>query len=152
MSVQVSARLAEHLYRLAVGGAAGHRRRPLHLVARVDPAGMHPVVDLLGGLRVDISLANDAAEGCRDMAGRTAETIIKIEMPERGIEIVAPEQAPPPPAEPKAFGVGGGASQELLGFREFVDLLRRLLAVARLLLVGRLLIGVLGKARVGCDQ
>ena len=59
------------------------------------------------------------------MAGRTAETIIEIEMPERGIEIVAPEQAHHPPAEPKAFGVGGGASQELLGFREFVDRCRQ---------------------------
>jgi hypothetical protein len=69
---------------------------------------VYTVVDLLGGLRVDISLANDAAEGCLDMAGRTAETVIKIEMPERGIEIVAPEQAHHPAAEPKAFGLAAG--------------------------------------------
>src|SRR6266436_3089646 len=109
MAVQVSPRPAEHLYSLAVGRAARHRRRPLHL----------------GRRRVDIALANDAAERCLDMTGRTAEAVVKIEMPERGIEIVAPEQAHHPPAEPKALRIGGGASQELLGFGKFVDLLRR---------------------------
>jgi len=151
MSVQIKTRQAEHLYRLAVGGAGRRRRRPLHLVAWVDPAGVHPVVDLLGCLRVDVSLANDAAEGRLDMSGRATEAVVKIEVPERGIEIVAPEQAHHPPAEPKAFRIGGRASQGLLGFGEFVDLLGRFLAVA-LLLVGRLLLGVLGKARFGRDQ
>ena len=44
-------------------------------------------------------------------------------MAEGGIEVVAPEQAHHPAAEPDAFRVGGRTAQELGGLGEFVDLL-----------------------------
>src|SRR5712691_6054883 len=136
MPVQLSADQAEHLYRLTVvltvGRAARRGRGPLHLGARVDPAAVHPAVDLFGRLGIDVSLPNDAAEGRLDVAGRATEAVVKIEMAESRIEIVAPEQADHPPAEPQAFRIGRRTAQKLFGFGELVDFLLRVLAVARL--------------------
>ena len=42
------------------------------------------------------ALPDQAAEGRLDVAGRAAEAVVEIEMPESGVEIVAPEQARPP--------------------------------------------------------
>ena len=50
-------------------------------------------------------MSYQATERRLDMAGRTAETVVKIEMPEGGVEIVAPHQPDHPPAEPDAFRV-----------------------------------------------
>src|SRR5215470_1496040 len=110
-------------------GRRTRRRRPLHLGVRIDPAAVHPAVERVGGLGIDVALPHQATEGRLDVAGWTAEAVVEVEMAEGGVEIVAPEQADDPPAEPDAFRVGGGAAQKLLGFGEFVDLLRRLLAL-----------------------
>src|SRR6202035_2973901 len=91
-------------------------------------------------------MQEEAAEGCLHMAARAAETVVKVEMAESGIEIVAPQQADHPAAEPNAFGISGRTTQRLLRFGKFVDLLRLLggfLAVRRGL-VGRLRLGALG--------
>ena len=44
---------------------------------------------------------------------RAAEAVVEIEMAEGGIEIVAPEQADHPPAEPDAFRIAGGPAEQL---------------------------------------
>src|SRR5215510_6589314 len=130
MSVQLSVRPAEQLYRLAIGGAGRRGGRALRLGAGVDPAAMHPPVEGVGGLGIDIALPDDAAEGRLDVAGRAAEPVVQVEMAEGGIEIVAPEQADHPPAEPDAFRAAGGTAQKLLGLGKFVDLLWRILGLA----------------------
>ena len=83
------------------------------------------------------------------MAARAAEAVVQVEMAEGGIEIVAPQQADHPAAEPDAFGIAGRPPQRLLRFGKFIDLLRllgRLLAVRRGL-IGWLGVGVLGQRR-----
>ena len=106
---------------------------------------MHPPVQALGGLGIDVSLPDQAAEGRLDVAGRAAEPVVEVEMAEGGVEIVAPQQAHHPPAEPDAFRIGGGTAQELGGLGELVDLLLAVLGVARLLaLSAGFWIGALG--------
>jgi len=53
------------------------------------------------------------------MAAGAAETVVKIEMPEGGIEVVQPHQADHPASQPDAFGVAGRAVDGLLGLDEF---------------------------------
>ena len=60
--------------------------------------------------RIDaVSLPNHAAERRLDMAARAAEAVVEIEMPERRIEVVAPEQVDDAAAEPDAFRIAGRA-------------------------------------------
>jgi len=136
---------------LAIGRAAGNRSRSLQLGCRVEPAVMDAAEQGIGGFRIDVSLADDAAKGSLDVAGRAAEAIIKVEMTEGGIEIVSPKKAHRAPAKPQAFGIGGGAAEKLLGFGKFVDLLGRLLGIGRRrwLLLGGLLFGILRQSRIG---
>ena len=89
-------------------------------------------------------MENQAAEARLDMAGRAAETIVKIEMAEGGLDIISPEQAHDPPAEPDALGIAGRASNHTLGFRIFVYLVQ-LILTGRAGFVGRFPIGTLGK-------
>lgn len=49
-----------------------------------------------------------------DVSRRTAETVIEIEMAERGVDIVAPDQADNAPAKPDAFGIARGAADRML--------------------------------------
>ena len=56
------------------------------------------------------------------MAAGAAEPVVQIEVPERGIEVVAPHQADHAPAEPDAFGVSGRAIDGLRRLDEFVGL------------------------------
>jgi len=58
------------------------------------------------------------------MGARAAKTVIKIEMPERGIEIVSPQQADHAAAKPNAFGVASRAAKRALRFGVFVDFIR----------------------------
>ena len=63
-----------------------------------------------------------AAEGRLHMAARAAKPVVKVEVAESGIEIVAPHQADHPAAEPDAFGVAGRAIDGLGGLGKFVGL------------------------------
>src|SRR4030081_226045 len=112
---------------------------------------MHPVGNFIGGLLVRAPLPDDAAERRLNMARRAAEPVVEVEMAERGIEIIAPEQAYHTTAEPEAFGIGGGAPQQLLGLGKFIELLLRILGIAGRSLVRRLLLGALGVGRMGRD-
>ena len=94
-------------------------------------------------------MQEEAAKGRLDMAARAAEAVVKVEMAEGGIEIVAPQQADHPAAEPDAFGIARRTAQRLLRFGEFVDLLRLLgwLLAVRRGLIGRLGVGALRQCR-----
>jgi len=74
-------------------------------------------------LRIDVSLPDQAAESGLDMRTRAAEAVVKVEMPEGRIEVVAPEQANHAAAEPDAFRVAGRPAQGAGSLGDFVDLL-----------------------------
>jgi len=87
------------------------------------------------------------------MAARAAKPVIEVKMAERGIEIVAPQEADNPAAEPDAFGIAGRSVQDVLGLGEFIDFLGLfggVLARRGLLLGGLnlLAIGLLGEMQV----
>src|ERR1700758_1353983 len=98
---------SERLYSLALGRAVGQGRRALRLRIRVHPTAVHPAIEGVGRLGVDVSLAHEAAKGRLDVTGWAAEPVLKIEMAKRGIEIVAPEQAHHSAPQPQAFRIGG---------------------------------------------
>ena len=56
------------------------------------------------------------------MLARAAEPVVEIEMAERGVEVVAPQQADHPAAEPDAFRIAGRSADLARGFGEFVEL------------------------------
>jgi hypothetical protein len=61
---------------------------------------MDSAVKGVGRFWVDASLPNEAAKGRLNVAGRTAEAIVKVEVAKSSIEIVSPQQAYHAPAEP----------------------------------------------------
>jgi len=85
---------------------------------------MDPPVQAVGGLRIDRGgMQNQAPERRLNMATRAAKPVIKVKMTERGIKIVAPQEADDPAAEPDAFGIAGRSVQDPLGLGEFIDFL-----------------------------
>src|SRR5215471_7846105 len=91
---------------------------------------MDPSVKAVGGFGIDrVGVQNQAAERHLDMAARTAEAVIEVEVAKGGIKIVAPEQADDPPAKPHAFRVASGTIECLLGLGKFIDFLGFLGAV-----------------------
>ena len=101
-------------------------------------------------------MENQAAEARLDVARRTPEPIVKIEMAKGRLDIVAPEQAYDPAAEPDALGIAGRTGDHALGFGIFVDLVELVLA-GRAGFIGRFRIGTLGKGResqrdLGCGK
>src|SRR3978361_137685 len=101
------------LWLVGSGGALRRRRRRrrggLRLQRRIDPALMHAGAQALRGLRIDRPLAHDTTEGRLDMSARTPETIVEVDVAERRIEVVAPQQVDDAAAEPDAFGIAGRA-------------------------------------------
>ena len=91
---------------------------------------MDASVEAIGGFGIDhISVQNQAAERHLDMAARTAEAVIEVEVAKGRVQIVAPKQADDTPAEPHAFRVAGRTVQGALRFGKFIDFLRFLGAV-----------------------
>jgi hypothetical protein len=58
------------------------------------------------------------------MAARTAEAFVEIEVAERGIEIIAPEQVDDAASEPDALRIVGRSGDGALGLGEFINFLR----------------------------
>ena len=84
---------------------------------------MDPAVQRFGDLVVDLAAEPDqTAERRLDVAAGAAETIVKIEVAEGGVEVVAPHQADHAAAKPDAFRIAGGAVDRLGRFDEFVRL------------------------------
>jgi hypothetical protein len=109
----------------AGGGGRGRRgcRRGLRLGAGIDPAGMDVAVEGVGNLGIDLPAKTGQATKRRlNVAAGAAETVVQIEMPERGVEIVEPHQADHAAAEPDAFRIAGGAVDDLRGLDEFIGL------------------------------
>ena len=76
---------------------------------------MNPTVQRFLGLGIDIpALPDQAAEGRLDMGARAAEAVVKIEMAECGVEVVAPKQADDAAAKPDAFRIAGRPRQSLV--------------------------------------
>ena len=108
---------------------------------------MDPPVQAVGGLRIDRGgMQNQAPERRLNMAARAAKPVIEVKMAERGIEIVAPQQADHPAAEPDAFGIAGRSAQDALGLGEFIDFLG---LFGGILARRGLLLGGLGVIRLG---
>ena len=82
---------------------------------------MHPAIQAFRGLGVDMALPHQAAESGLDMRARAAEPVVKVEVAEGGIEIVAPQQADHPAAEPDAFRVAGRPGEQARRFGDLVD-------------------------------
>src|SRR5665647_3315955 len=133
------------------GRRRGGSRRLGWRKAGVKPTGMDPAVQRFLGLGIDVSLPDQAAESGLDMGARAAETIVKIEMAEGGVEVVPPQQADHAAAEPDAFRVAGGAGQQPGRFGDLIDLLLAFLGSigGRLLRLRRLAVAALGERRGG---
>src|SRR6185312_7723767 len=95
---------------------------------------------------IDVSLPDKAAESGLNMRAWAAETIVKIEMPEGGVEVVAPEQANHAAAEPDAFRIARRAGQNAGRLGDLIDLFLTFLdrVGSRFLRFGRFTIAALG--------
>lgn len=116
----------------------------------VVQAPWHLVVDLP-------AKTGQAAEGRLDVAARAAESVIEVEVPERGIEVVTPHQAHHAAAEPDAFRIPARSIDGLRRLDEFVGLALVVLGrVGRIGSCGFLILGrggaALGDGASDADQ
>ena len=81
---------------------------------------MHAGTQAFRRLGVDIALPHDAAKSCLNVPARTAEPIVKLQMPESGVEIVTPQEIYHPAAKPHAFWIGRWACEYTRGFCKVV--------------------------------
>jgi hypothetical protein len=82
---------------------------------------MNASVQRFGHLRIDrCAKSGQTAECSLHVAAGAAESVIEIEMPESGVEVVKPHQAYDTAAKPNAFRVTGGTIDGLRGFGEFI--------------------------------
>jgi hypothetical protein len=115
---------------------------------------MNTGLQAVGGFRIDRTLLHHATEGRLDMPAGTAEAVIKVEVPEGGIEIVPPKQMDDAPPEPDAFRITG-RPRDLLGNVGQVVAARRILFRIGLgigLGIGLLLLGLFGLVRIGLTE
>ena len=89
--------------------------------AGVEPAGMHPAIQAVGGFGVDMALPHQTAESGLNMGAWAAKAVVKVEVAEGGVEVVAPQQAHHPAAKPDAFRIARRPAQQARGFRDLVD-------------------------------
>ncbi len=94
-----------------------------------------------------------AAERRLDVATGASESLIEIEVAERGVEIVSPHQPDNTPAKPDAFRVSGGTVDRLRGLHELVGLALAVLGcISRGLLGGRILSAAIAALGDGCPD
>jgi hypothetical protein len=98
------------------------RRRYDRIDVRIDPARVNPPVQRIWSFTIDVPLPDNAAKGHLNVAGWTAEPLVKVKSSEGGIEIVAPQVADHTGSKPKTFGVCGRTAKELLGLDVYVNL------------------------------
>ncbi len=124
-SLRFCSGIALPVRRLLRGRCSCRRRRWRRRLVRINPARLDPAIQAVGGLRIDAALVQDQTAKRRlNMTSRTAKSVIKIEMAERGVDVVAPEQADHAPAKPDAFGVPRRAGNRALDRGVFVGRLR----------------------------
>src|SRR5215470_16544958 len=90
--------LAGRSRRRAVGRRGDDRR-----TAWGQPAGSDPRADALRGFLVDFALTHDAPERLLQVVAGAAEAVVKLELAQGGVEVVAPQQADHATAGPDAF-------------------------------------------------
>ena len=84
---------------------------------------MNVAVERLRYFGIDLRAEpGQAPESRLDVTAGTAKTVIKIEMPKRGVEIVLPHQAHHATAEPDAFRVSGRSVDDLRRLHELIGL------------------------------
>ena len=82
---------------------------------------MDPVVEALLHLVVDLRTEpGQTAERGLDVPTGTTETVVKVEVAKRGVEVVAPHQPNDPPAQPNAFRISSRSIDRLRRFDEFI--------------------------------
>ena len=124
---------------------------------------MNPAVEGFCDFRIDLPAeAGQATERRLDVAAGTAEAVVQIEMPKRGIEIVEPHQEDHAAAEPDAFRVSGRPADGLRRLDKLISFalvvlggLGRLRRVCRPGLAGLVLgvgIAALGEGTSDTDQ
>lgn len=82
---------------------------------------MHAGVERVRGLWIDAALPDHAAESLLQMGGWAAKSVVKVEVAEGGIEVVAPEEAHDPSSEPHAFWITRWTGDLPAGFSELVS-------------------------------
>ncbi len=82
---------------------------------------MYASVEGIRGLRIDAALPDHTAESLLKVGGRTAESVVKVEVAKGGIEVVTPKQADDPPSKPHAFWIARRAGNLPAGFRKLID-------------------------------
>ena len=84
---------------------------------------MDAAVETVRNFRIDQRAEFDqAAERCLDMTAGAAESVVEIEVTERGVEIVAPHQHYDAATKPDAFRIAGRTIDRLSSLDEFVGL------------------------------
>ena len=84
---------------------------------------MNAAAQRVRDLGIDLAAkTGQAAERRLHMTAGTAKTIVQIEVPKRGVEIVEPHQADHAAAEPDAFRVSGRSTDGLGSFQELIGL------------------------------
>jgi hypothetical protein len=82
---------------------------------------VNAAVEGLRHLGVDLGAkTGQAAKGCLNVTTWASKTIVNIQMPERGVDIVAPHQSDHAATKPDAFRVTGRTVDRLGRFHEFV--------------------------------
>ncbi len=127
-------------------GWCGCRRRCLR--NRTEPAGVDAGAETFRRLWIDGAFSHHAPERCLNVLARAAEPIIKIEMAECGVEVVAPEQSDHPASEPDAFRIAGRPAHLGGGFGKFIEFALGILGRVGLGGLGRFVAG-LGIAALG---
>src|SRR5689334_22645391 len=89
------------------GGRLSRGRGRLGLQARIEPTAVNLAVKGLLGLRIDVALADKATESGLNMRTGAAEAVVKVEVPEGCIEVVAPKQGHHAAPQPNAFRIAG---------------------------------------------
>jgi hypothetical protein len=93
----------------------------LRLCARVDPAGMNTPVERVRHLRINRCAESGQTAKCSlDVTTGAAEPVIKVEMPESGIEVIEPHQTYDTAAEPDAFWISCRTVDGLRRFCKFI--------------------------------
>src|SRR3974390_2375639 len=91
------------------GGRLGSGRSWGRREGRVEPAGVDPAVQTFRRLGINMALPHHASKSGLNMRAWAAEALVKVEVAESRIEIVPPQQAHYPAAQPDAFRVCGRA-------------------------------------------
>lgn len=108
---------------------------------------MNAGLESLRDLGVDIPTSHNTPERRLNMSARAAKPVVKIEMAERGVEIVPPQQVDHAATKPNTFRVAGRPRKVLRRLGNFVDFTLIFACIGGLLRLRTLAIATLGHSR-----